>query len=76
MKVKVYSTPTCPHCNMAKKYLSSKGVSFENVDVSSNSQAAEEMVKLSNQMGVPVITVENEVVVGFDQEKLNSLLGI
>ena len=76
MQVKVYSTPTCPYCVRAKEYLSSKGVAFENIDVSSDQSAAEEMVKLTGQMGVPVITVGNDVMVGFDQLKLDSLLGL
>lgn len=76
MQVKVYSTPTCPYCIKVKEYLSSKGVSFENIDVSRDQSAVDEMVKLTGQMGVPVITVGNDVVAGFDQPKLDSLLGL
>jgi len=76
MQVKVYSTPTCPHCIKTKEYLASKGVSFENIDVSQDQSAVDEMVKLTGQMGVPVIIVENDVIVGFDQPKIDSLLGL
>lgn len=74
MEVKVYSTPACPYCKMAKEYLSSKNVSFEDIDVSSDSQAADEMVKLSGQMGVPVVVVDGQVVVGFDKARLEAIL--
>ncbi len=74
MEVKVYSTPTCPYCKMAKEYLTSKEVSFKEFDVSADISAREEMVKLSGQMGVPVIVVGGEVVIGFDQGRIDSLL--
>jgi glutaredoxin 3 len=74
MKVKVYSTSTCPYCKMAKSYLDEKGVVYEDVDVSGNAEGRDEMIKKSGQMGVPVIDVGGEVVVGFDKERLDSLL--
>ena len=73
-KVKVYSTPTCSHCFSVKAFLKEKGVEFENVDVSASKEVAEEMVKKTGQMGVPVIDIDGEIVVGFDREKLSSLL--
>ncbi len=76
MAIKVYSTPTCPYCTMAKEYLSSKGVTFENVDVSADKAAGEEMVKISGQMGVPVIVADDEVIVGFDKGAINKALNI
>lgn len=72
--VKVFSTSTCPWCIRAKQYLEAKGVHFENVDVSGNEQAQEEMVRLSGQMGVPVIVVDGKVVIGFDKSRLEELL--
>ncbi|MDP3142370.1 MAG: glutaredoxin family protein [Candidatus Omnitrophota bacterium] len=72
--VKVYSTPTCPYCIRAKSYLQQKGIPFENYDVSTDEEKLGEMVKVSGQMGVPVIVVDNEVIVGFDQGKLEQLL--
>jgi glutaredoxin 3 len=74
MAVKVYSTPTCPYCKMAKTYLEKKEVAFEDVDVSADTTGRDEMVKKSGQMGVPVIDVEGEIVVGFDKERLDGLL--
>jgi glutaredoxin-like YruB-family protein len=74
MEVKVYSTPTCPYCKKAKEYLSSKGISYQDIDVSSNKAAADEMVKLSGHMGVPVITIDGNVIKGFDKDKIDSFL--
>jgi glutaredoxin-like YruB-family protein len=74
MAVKVYSTPTCPYCKMAKDYLTEKGVTFENVDVSTDAAGRDEMIKKSGQMGVPVIEVDAEIVIGFDKERLEGLL--
>lgn len=76
MNVKVYSTPTCPWCTVAKKYLSSKNISFQDVDVSSDRNAAMDMVKKSGQRGVPVIEIGDNVIVGFDQQKIDSLLNL
>ena len=74
MEIKVYSTPTCPYCKMAKEYLSSKGISYQAFDVSTDRTALDEMVKISGQMGVPVITINGEVIVGFDKSRLNTLI--
>ena len=73
--IKVYSTPSCPWCVRAKEYLKGKNIPFEDIDVAADTTKAKEMVKVSGQMGVPVITVDNEVIIGFDQNKLNQLLG-
>jgi len=75
-QVKVFSTPTCPYCIKAKNYLKEKGVAFEAVDVSQDRLALKEMVDVSGQMGVPVIVVDGDVIVGFDQERLNAKLGL
>ncbi len=74
-QVKVFSTPTCPYCMRAKDYLEKKGVAFDAVDVASDRAGLEEMIRVSGQMGVPVIVVDDEVIVGFDQERLNAKLG-
>ncbi len=74
MPVKVYSTPTCPWCTVAKKYLTSKNVKFEEVDVSKNREAAYEMVKKSGQRGVPVIDINGSIIVGFDQATIDKLI--
>ena len=74
MEVKIYSTPTCPYCIMAKQYFSSKGIAYESIDVSVDKTKSEEMVKLSGQMGVPVIVVDGHVTTGFDKPKIDALL--
>ncbi len=76
MEIKIYSTPTCPYCKMAKDYISSKGVSYQNIDVSSDQTAAEEMVKVSGQMGVPVIVINGQTMVGFDKSRIDALLEV
>ncbi len=74
MKIKVYSTPTCPWCTVAKKYLASKNVAFEDVDVSRDRQAAMEMIEKSGQRGVPVIDINGNIIVGFDQKTIDRLI--
>lgn len=74
--VKVYSTPSCPWCVRAKSYLKDQGIPFTDVDVSQDVAAAREMVKLSGQMGVPVVSIDGSVVVGFDKKRIDELLGI
>ncbi len=73
-KVVIYSTPYCHFCTLAKKYLSDKGVAYTEHDVARDETAAEEMVKKTGQMGVPVIIIGNEIVVGFDRPLLDKLL--
>ena len=73
-KVVIYMTPTCPWCHRAKDYLSRKGISFTEHNVAEDREAAKEMIDKSKQMGVPVIIVDGEVVVGFNQSKLDGLL--
>jgi glutaredoxin-like YruB-family protein len=75
-RVVVFSTPTCPHCRSAKRYLEKKGVRFTDVDVSRDSRAAKDMQRISGQQGVPVITVGGRPVVGFNRSKLDRLLGL
>lgn len=69
-KIKVYSTPTCPYCRMVKSFLKEKGVDFEDIDVSLDSKAAEEMIQKSGQMGVPQIEINEKIIVGFDKEAI------
>lgn len=71
--VTVYSTPTCPWCDRAKEYLTSRGVPFVEKDVSADMGAAREMIEMSGQQGVPVISTDHEVVVGFDQIQLGRI---
>jgi NADH-dependent peroxiredoxin subunit F len=74
-KITVYSTKNCPYCRMAKAFLDKQGVVYESIDVGEDSGAAQKMIALSGQRGVPVITVDDEVIVGFDSHRLNELFG-
>ena len=74
--VTIYSTPTCHFCKAAKDFFTEKGVEFTNYDVSQDAVKREEMIKMTGQLGVPVIVVGNDVMVGFDRERLAGKLGI
>jgi glutaredoxin-like YruB-family protein len=74
-KVIMYSLPTCPYCKRAKEYLSQKGINYTDYDVAKDKSKAKEMIKKSNQRGTPVIIVDDEMIIGFDQLKLDKLLG-
>ncbi|MFA6357825.1 MAG: glutaredoxin family protein [Candidatus Omnitrophota bacterium] len=74
--VKVYSTPTCPWCLRVKGFLKENNIEFKNFDVAVDSGAADEMVKISGQMGVPVLDIEGEIIVGFDKEKIKQSLNL
>ncbi|MBU0604734.1 MAG: glutathione S-transferase N-terminal domain-containing protein [Candidatus Omnitrophica bacterium] len=74
--VTVYSTPTCPFCIRAKQYLKDNNIKFAEHDVGSNPEKAQEMIKKSGQMGVPVVDIDGSIVIGFDKEKIGSMLGI
>ena len=73
-KVVTYSTPTCPYCKRAKEYLSQKGISYTDIDVAQDREKAREMAEKSGQMSVPVIIIDGEIVVGFNQGQLDKLL--
>ena len=70
----IYTTPTCQFCKMAKAFFAEKGVQYEEKDVASDLEARQEMVQKSGQLGVPVITIGEHVVVGFDKGTLEHLL--
>jgi glutaredoxin 3 len=74
--VQVYSTPTCPYCRMAKDFLKEKKVDFKDFDVNSDDKAADEMVEKSGQMGVPVIDIDGEIIIGFDKDKIIEKLNL
>jgi glutaredoxin-like YruB-family protein len=76
MAVKVYSTPTCPYCMMAKSFLKQNGIKFEDIDVSKDKKAVTEMFNKSGQMGVPVLDINGKIIVGFDREAIKSELKI
>ena len=74
MSVVVYSTPSCGYCNLAKDYFKKNNIAFTEYNVATNSEKAEEMVKKSGQMGVPVIDVNGRVIVGFNQSAIENAL--
>ena len=74
-KVTVYSTPTCPYCIRTKKFLEDNNIAFEDIDVSSNQEKSEEMVKKSGQMSVPVLDIDGKIIVGFDKDAIQKALG-
>ncbi len=74
MTVKVYSTPTCPYCKLAKDYLKEKNIAFEDIDVAANSDSAQEMVKKSGQMGVPVLEINGQIIVGWNKSAIEEAL--
>ncbi len=75
-RVTVYSTPSCSWCNTLKSYFRNNGVRFTDIDVSKDQKAAENMVRRSGQQGVPQTDINGQVIVGFDKDRINSLLGI
>ncbi|HNW80284.1 MAG: FAD-dependent oxidoreductase [Methanoregulaceae archaeon] len=74
-KVTVYSTQNCPYCRMVKAFLERQGVDYFAVDVGTDKEQAKKMIELSGQYGVPVVTVDDEVIVGYDAQRLNELFG-
>lgn len=74
--VTIYTTPSCVYCKMAKAFFQENAVSYQEKNVAMDPVAREDMVKKSGQLGVPVIDVGGEIVIGFDQERLSELLGI
>jgi glutaredoxin 3 len=76
MNVTVYSTPTCPFCHQLKEYLDENKVKYEDIDVAADTEKAQEMIKKSGQMGVPVLDIDGKIVVGFDKKNIAKLLDI
>jgi len=70
----VYSTTACPFCTMVKDWLKDKGVEYEDFNVGTDQDKAKEMMGKSDQMGVPVIDIEGEIIIGFDKPKLEAAL--
>ncbi len=74
--VTIYSTPSCHFCQMAKEFFKENNVAYTEHDVASDMDKRKEMVEKSGQLGVPVILIENDLIVGFDKQKISSLLGV
>ena len=76
MVVKVYSTPTCPYCVMAKDFLKEHNIEFQEINVAEDEKGREEMVSKSGQLGVPVIEINDKIIIGFNQEAVKKELKI
>ncbi len=74
VQVKIYSTPTCPYCNMAKEFFKEKGIEYEDINVAEDQEAEKEMVERSGQMGVPQILIGETLIVGFDKGAIEAAL--
>ncbi len=75
-KVTIYSTPTCHFCHLSKEFFKSNNVEYTDYDVASDLEKRKEMVDRSGQMGVPVIFIDDDMIIGFDQQRITSLLGL
>lgn len=74
--VTIYSTPICHFCHAAKEFFKENNIAFTDHDVSADAEKRAEMIKKSGQMGVPVIFIDNDIIIGFDESKLRTLLGV
>ena len=75
-KIKVFSTPSCVYCVTLKEFLRENNIKFEDIDVSMDRKMADEMIEKSGQMGVPVLDIDGQIIIGFDKEKISKLLNI
>jgi glutaredoxin-like YruB-family protein len=75
-KITIYSTPTCPYCVMAKEFLKKRKIPFTDYDVSADRVKAAEMISKSGQMGVPVIDIDGQIIMGFDEARIKQILKI
>jgi glutaredoxin 3 len=75
-QVTIYSTPSCHFCHLAKDYFTENNVTYTEHDVATDLEKREEMMNLTGQMGVPVIRIGDDVVVGFDEDKVKELLAV
>ncbi len=76
MDVRIYTTQGCPFCEMAKAFLNNRGVEYEEKDITMNENAAIEMIEKSGQMGVPVIEIEGNIIIGFNRNKMDRVLNV
>jgi len=75
-RITVFSTPVCPYCITLKAFLKDKGFDFEDVDISQNEKKKEEIIEKTGKMQAPIIEIDDQIVVGFDKEKICQLLNI
>ncbi len=76
MTITIYSTPSCTYCKQAKEFLTSHGVSYQDIDVSVDAARRDEMVDKSGQLGVPVFDIDGQVVVGYNEQLISKMVGI
>jgi len=76
IKIRIFSTPSCPYCVTLKEYLKEKEFEYEDINVAEDKEAAKEMIEKSGQMGVPVSEIKGEIIIGFDKVKINKILEI
>ncbi len=75
-QVKVYSTPTCPWCKKVKQFLEKNKIPYQNLDVASDKAARDEMIKRTKQLGVPVVDINGDLSVGFNEKWLRKQLNL
>jgi len=75
-QIKVYSTPTCPWCKKTKQFLDENKIPYQNLDVASDKTARDEMVSKTSQLGVPVVDIDGDILVGFDEKWLRQKLNL
>ena len=75
-QVKVYSTPTCPWCKKTKQFLDENKIPYQNLDVASDKAIRDEMVSKTGQLGVPVVDIDGDILVGFDEKWLRQKLDL
>ena len=74
--VTIYSTPVCHYCHAAKEFFAENNIKYTEINVAADQEKRQEMIDMTGQMGVPVIRIEDDVIVGFDEAKIKELLAI
>ena len=74
--VKVYSTPTCPWCKKVKLFLDENGIKYQELNVAEDKAARDEMINLTHQMAVPIIVIDGDFVVGYNEKAIKEKLGV
>ena len=74
--IKIYTTPTCHFCQMAKAFFKEKGIEYQEFNVATDVEKRSEMIEKTGQLGVPVITIDDKIIVGFNKPKITELLGL
>ncbi len=75
-EVRIYTTPNCGYCIMAKNFFQEHNIKYDEIDVGIDAKKREEMINKTGQMGVPIIEIGNEIIVGFDKKRISQILGI